>query len=120
MSTRDAIARALSTVPGVTGQATPPDLPGPGTAWPAWAGATPGTNCGLTDQWFVFLVLPNPTIAATVEAADALVDATWAALLDVGEVSIVEPAQITPADPAGAGQALPALRFTMTTVGVKT
>ncbi len=117
MSTRVAIAAALSTVEGVTGASSPPDVLAPGAGWPTWISAGIGTACALTDTWHVFVVLPNPTAQATVEAGDPLVQTVWAALMDLGEVSIVEAATLTQADPAGAGQGLPGLRFTLTTVG---
>jgi hypothetical protein len=120
VSTRDAIAAALSTVDGVVGSPAPPDVVTHGSAWPTWVQAATGTYCTLTDTWHVFVVLPNANAAATVEGSDQLVDAVWGVLLDIGEVSVVDAATITPADPAGAGQSLPALRYTLTTTGAKT
>jgi hypothetical protein len=119
MSTRDTIAAALSSVDGVTGTATPPDVLAPGSAWPTWVAAGPSAYGGLQDTWHVMIVLPNPTMAATVEAADPLVDTAFAALLDVGEVALVEPVTIASGDPAGTGQGVPALRFVLTTIGVR-
>lgn len=117
MSTRAAIAAALSTVDGVAGMTAPPDVLAPGAGWPTWVSAGIGTACALTDTWHVFVVLPNATMAATVEAGDPLVQTVWAVLMDLGEVSVVDAATLTQADPAGAGQSLPGLRFTLTTVG---
>jgi hypothetical protein len=117
VNTRQAIADALSTVDGVRGVAVPPDVLAPGAAWPTWISAAPATYGSLLDTWHVFVTLPNPTRATTVEASDPLVDHIWAALLDVGEVSIVEAAMVSDGDPSGTGQGLPALRFTLTTVG---
>jgi hypothetical protein len=119
MSTRDAIVRALSTVEGLNPVTTAPAVPAPGSAWPIWTGAGPGTYCGLVDRWWVMVILPNATNAQTMEAADPLVDVVWARLLDVGEVSDVVPADVTITDPAGSGGALPALRYLLTTAGQK-
>lgn len=117
MSTYTAIAQALSTVPGVTGTEAAPPVLTPGAGWPKWTSAGPGPYGGLIDSWHVFVVLPNATLLTTVQAADPLVDAVWAALLDVGEVSLVEPDTLPQGDPATTGQGIPALRFTMTTAG---
>ena len=117
MSTRQAIADALSSIDGVNGVPAPPDVLAPGSAWPTWISAGLGTGCALTDTWHVFIVLPNPSMIATVEAGDALVQQAWAALMDLGEVSVVDAATLTQADPAGAGQTLPGLRYTLTTLG---
>jgi hypothetical protein len=116
-STRDAIVTALSTVTGLNPSVEPPDVPAPGSAWPAWGGANPGSYCGLTDRWTVYVVLPNATRRNTLDAAEPLVDTTWAALLDVGDVTDVAPGEVTINDPANTGQTLPVLAFTMTTIG---
>lgn len=120
MSTRQRIADALGGVSGINADIAPPDVLAPGAAWPAWVSATRGTYTGLTNTWHVLVVLPNANMQQTVEGADPLVDAIWAALLDVGDVSIVEAAMLTQTDPGGVGQATPGLRFTMTTTGSKT
>lgn len=117
MSTRDSIADALSTVTGVHGYAVPPTTLLPGISWPIWQGAAPDSYGGLRSTWHVLVTLPNPDLATTIDAADPLVDTVWAALLDVGEVSAIDVAQVQVADPAGAAQPLPALRFTLLTSG---
>lgn len=116
-STYDAIVEALATVDGLNPSREPPDVPAPGSAWPAWGGASSGTYCALTDRWLVYVILPNATRRNTLDSADQLVDAVWAALLDVGEVSDVAPGEVTINDPANTGQTLPVLAFTMTTIG---
>jgi len=115
MSTsRQAIVDALNAVPGIVATPAPPDVPAPGSAWPSWTGAATGTLCTLLDSWRVYVCLPNATMLHTVEGADALVQEVWAALLNLADVSNVAPAQITLSDPAGIGQTLPALMYTMT------
>lgn len=120
MSTRDAIAAALSTVAGVTGQAMPPDVVTAGVGWPQWVSASTDAYCSLRSTWHVLVVLPNPDAATTIDAGDPLLDAVWAALLEVGEVPIVEPVTVKVADPAAAGQDMPALRYTLYTSGERT
>jgi hypothetical protein len=117
MSTRQRIVDALAQVPGITATLAPPDVGGPGAAWPTWTGAAVGTYCALIDTWWVYVILPNPTKLTTVEASDPLIQAVWSALLDVGDVSACDTARISDADPADS-TALPALRFTMTTTGM--
>jgi hypothetical protein len=117
MSTREKIASALSTMARLHPTPTMPDVPSLGSAWPVWVSAQPGPYGGLVNMWWVLIVLPNATMQQTVEAADPLVDGAWARLLDVGEVTVCEPVQVTINDPAGSGQQLPAIRYTLTTVG---
>ena len=120
MSTRERVAAALSTVPGVTGAAAPPAAPVPGLGWPVWVTAVPDSYAGLRSTWHVLVALPNPDAVSTIDAADPLVDRVWAALLDVGEVSAVDPVGLAVADPAQSGQEVPGLRFTLLTSGDRT
>lgn len=117
MSTRDAIVAVLAPIAGVSPTPFPPDVPTPGSAWPIWTGAQLGTYGGLTDSWQVLIVLPTAVPLEAMHAAHPMVDVCWSALLDLGEVSAVEPVTISHGDPAATGQAVPALRYTMTTVG---
>jgi hypothetical protein len=112
-----AIVAALQSVAGLNPATEPPDVPAPGAAWPAWTGAGPGAYCGLIDRWVVYVVLPNATRRQTLDSADTVVDAVWAALMEVGEVSNVAPGEVTINDPANTGQTLPVLAYTLTTVG---
>ena len=120
MSTRERVAAALSTVPGVTGQPTPPAAATAGQGWPVWVTAAPDSYAGLRSTWHVLVALPNPDSISTIDAADPLVDQVWAALLDVGEVTAVDPVGLAVAEPAQSGQELPGLRFTLLTSGDRT
>jgi hypothetical protein len=120
MSTRDAIAAALSSVDSVTGQPTQPDVVVPGVGWPQWTSAAVDAYCTLRSTWHVIVALPNPDLFTALDAADPLVDLVWAALLDVGEVALAEPVTIKIADPAAAGQDVPGLQFTLYTSGDRT
>jgi len=114
---RDTIADAINGIaPGVVVTPAPPDVPTAGAGWPSWVSAEADTYCGLLNTWHVIILLPNPNTQTVIDAGDPLVGLVFAALTDIGEVSIVEPIQVQTSDPTQ-GNAQPALRFTMTTTG---
>lgn len=102
MSDRSDIVDALKTVPGLAASPTMPDTIVAGMAWPARAWTIPQTICGKVVTWYVYVALPAGNLAATVEAADDLVDAVADALADVGKVLRWEPWRI-PLEPGQQG-----------------
>lgn len=115
MSWRERIAAALEPIAGIHPTALPPDVVTVGAAWPSWASAEPYMYGGALQTWHVTVVLPSAAMADTVDASDVLVDAVMAALTaTVGEVVRVEPATVITADGA---DPVPALTFTLTTIG---
>ena len=72
--TREQIAAALSTVPGITGEALEPPTKSPGQAWPVWRESIVTGACDtFTTNWFIFVVLPNGDMNAPVDAGDDFV-----------------------------------------------
>lgn len=122
MSWRAMIANVLDGIEGLTPHAIPPQVISPGDAWPVWRGARPASYCGLEQRWELLVALPNPELAATIEGADPLVDVVTARLVEIADVSLVEPGAmpVTAADAAvgrAASQPIPILRWTLSTVG---
>lgn len=88
-ATRQAIATALSTVTGVTGYASRPDVLSEGDGWPQWAGEVyPGTQ-----QWNVLVVLPADDVSAD-SWVDEHGDAVHDALKSIIFIDETKPAKI--------------------------
>ena len=114
MSTREDIAAALATVPGVTAPSpTPPPTPVAGAAWPVWTAYTWLNDCLRETTWYVYVVVPSGNLATRSQAADALAEPLGEALYDLGTLGPIEPVSLPPAE--GTGQGMPALRATLTT-----
>lgn len=116
MSTwRERIAAALTPITEIDVTVLPPEVVSMGSCWPAWSAAEPSAYGGPLQTWSVLLALPNADMQDTVEASDPLVIKVMSALTaTVGEVLRVEPITIATSDGA---DPVPALRFTLTTVG---
>jgi hypothetical protein len=112
---RDAIVAALNaaTIPGVTAQPMPPEVHQPGMAYPVWRSSVPLAS-GAEATFDLFVVLPAGSPAATIDAADPIVDDVADALLGVGVVTLYGPVTLA-TDMSGSAE-LPALRFTLTTI----
>ena len=111
-TTRQTIAVALSTVPGVTGSALPPSTPGPGAAWPqAVADGRVRINDYAADvTYWVWCVLPASGQAAEL-AYDEIVWQIEDALDELGQVVSAGPWAL-PLGP-GAPDTVPAVRVTL-------
>lgn len=114
MSTRDDIAAAL-VASGLDLDAKPgrPDVLHPGAAWPQWVRSTVLTGCSIERTWWVLVVLPAGSPAATDQRAEDLTPPLLDALLELGVVEVVEPVDLLVQDATGG--AVPALRFTLRT-----
>lgn len=111
---RDAIAEALNGA-GVGVNATPgrPDTLQPMSAWPQWVRDVPLTMCSVERSFWVLIVLPAGAVSVTEDAAEELRNPLMGALLDLGNVTAVEPVNLT-AQPESNPQSVPALRFSLT------
>lgn len=114
MITRQDIAAALSTIEGVTGQATPPRTPKAGMGWPEWQQTTPSTMSGDEITWAVHVALPAGLPDSAVLEADALVASLMDVLIELGEIQTVQPTTLV-MQQGGASQ-LPCITVTLTTV----
>src|SRR4051812_28981094 len=110
--TREDIADTLSTVPGVTGYAVPPAGGQPGDAWPEWTSTRFVSMTNFEATFDVYLILTNSHLPETVNAADPMIEAVAWALATVAVVEAVEPTSIIT---EAHGNAVPALRFTIST-----
>jgi hypothetical protein len=111
MVTRDAIAAALSTVPGITGSAHEPPTKAAGQAWPVWRDSVTLNGCdAVTVNWYVYVVLPAGDLNTPADAADPLVLPISHALHDTSlTVERWEPWQLQ----FGPDAAIPVLRYTV-------
>lgn len=112
---RQQIADALSTIPGVSGHPDQPPAPVPGQGWPQWQRTVYAAGAGCTaipdtQEWDVLLLLP----ALDPHSGDQLRDQVAAALSTVGTVTEARPDSIPlqPDQPS-----TPVVRFTLTTSG---
>lgn len=122
MSWRTQIAQALDGIEGVTGYPVAPSPASPGDGWPIWVSAAPFTGCGLLEQWRVVVVLPSVLLAESIDASEPLIGDVFTALLELGEVSLIEPwaMPVTAADAAmgrAAAQPVPTIRWSLSTLG---
>lgn len=107
---RAAVVDALKTVPELAVSPTTPDTITAMCAWPVWSSTAWINWCKTRSEWFVFVVVPNGTTEATVDAADAVMEDVSAALGVVAKLVRREPWRI----PMEAGQqTVPVVRFTL-------
>jgi len=106
---RAAIAAALSTVPGITGEALEPPTKGAGQAWPVWRESVTLNGCdAVTVNWYVYVVLPGGDMNAPADAADPLALPISRALHATGlTVERWEPYQLV----MGPDNSVPVLRY---------
>jgi hypothetical protein len=93
---RNAIAAALSTVPGVTGYPYRPTTPKAGDGWPLWSASDRSEGWAFINTWRVLVALPSDERQASAwvdEHQEALVDAMQGQ--DVGYVDRLEPVGIS-------------------------
>jgi len=110
--TREAIAGALSTVAGLTGEPTRPATPSAGQAWPEWRSSRWLNGCVTETTWFVYVVLTGDPRAA-IDAGDPLIIPVGQSLVDLElRIDQVEPWRI-PLGPEP-GASAPALRYSCT------
>lgn len=76
-------------------------------AWPVWVNAVPYTSCLAETYWQVLVTLPPADQLSMIETAAAVVNTVADALLALGSISAIRPAQIPVAD----GAAVPAVQF---------
>jgi hypothetical protein len=109
--TREQIAAALSTVPGVTGEALEPPTKGAGQAWPIWRDTVTLNGCdAVTVNWYVYVVMPGGDMNAPPEAVDPIALPISRALRDTGlTVERWEPYQLI--NWQQPDSAIPVLRF---------
>lgn len=107
---RAVILGALTSVPELAATSTTPDVVAPFTAWPAWSQTSWRSQCVTESEWFVFVILPNADAPTTVDAVDAVMEATSAALWAVAKIERAEPWRI-PLEPGQ--QTVPVVRFTL-------
>jgi hypothetical protein len=107
---RQVIVDALAKVDGLSPSTATPSPIVAGSAWPVWSFSTWLNACATATTWYVFVALPNGHQAATVDAADPLVEDVATVLWPVGKVTRVEP-WAWPVEPGQ--QAIPVLRFTL-------
>ena len=109
MITRAQIASALSTVPGITGEALEPSTKGAGQAWPVWRESIVAGACDVfTVNWYVYVVLPDGDVNAPADAADPLVVPLAQAIHSTGlTVERWEPYRLQ----LGPDQSIPVLRY---------
>lgn len=107
---RAVIVDALKTVPELSVTRTTPDTIAPMTAWPAWSETRWTNPCVTSSEWFVFVIVPNGSTEATVDAADEAMEAVSDALWTVAKVVRREPWRI-PLEPGQ--QTVPVVRFTL-------
>jgi len=109
--TRDDIAAALATVPGLSATSSTPATIVAGSAWCEWVSTRWVNAQGQREwRWYVFVALTGGDRAATAAEADPLVESVAAALWEIG----VWPELVEPwswAVEPGA-QAVPVLRIT--------
>ena len=93
---RDAIAAALSGVPGVTGYPYRPSTPRAGDAWPLLGAIDRAEAMTFYVNWRILVFLPQSE-----RGASDFIDARWEdlvdALLPVGFVERIEPVALGPA-----------------------
>ncbi len=92
--TRDELALALSTVPGVTGHQRKPKVPTLGDAWPLLESADRGPGDAFAGTWRVLVFLGGDEFAATTFLDDTL-PLLVAALDPVAYVDSARPALTT-------------------------
>ena len=109
MITRDQMAGALSSIPGLTGSPYRPQTPGSGAAWPVWlsTGVEQG-GCARIVRWYVLAAQSAADEPTASEQAATLVELLIGTLRALGlVVELVEPVRL----PIESGQAgIPALR----------
>jgi hypothetical protein len=111
--TRADIAKALDSVEGLRGNATPPKTPQPGDAWPVWETTGLATlGFGLAITWSVYVALTNADLDQTVAEADPLVEAVAIALSPLGALGLIEPYRVTSEGP----NTIPAIRVGLETI----
>lgn len=110
--TREAITAALAGLSGVTAMPYAPHTPTPGMAWPVWVSTEPYTSCGWQWTYYVLYALPATDQAGTAAASESAVEPIAERLVEIGEVTVIEPALVTVGD---GGRSLPAVRFRLVT-----
>lgn len=113
-ASRDDLAAALSSVPGVDGHPARPPVLETGQAWPTWLNRVRFTGCSFLDTFYVWLVVAAADEASTVAYADTVMSPVWHALETVCDVVTAEGLVIS-LEPGPA--ALPVLRYTVTKIG---
>lgn len=115
MTTRANLVAALEKVtPPLSVTATAPPVVVTGSAWPVWASTAWQNACLTTEDWYVFVALPNGDQGSTAAAGDVSLEDVATALWPVGKVTRVEPWSW----PVESGQqAIPVLRFTLAMSG---
>ncbi|HVQ96133.1 MAG TPA: hypothetical protein VMU51_34250 [Mycobacteriales bacterium] len=93
VTSRDAIAAALSDVDGVTGHRTRPTTLIPGNAWPRLASIDHGPGGAFSATWHVVVVMHGDEAVAA-EQLDALLPALVEALGPVLYVDQAAPVQL--------------------------
>ena len=111
MVTRQDIATALSTVPGIQGSALDPPTKAAGQAWPVWRDSVTLNGCdAVTVNWYVFAILPAGDLNAPADASDPLVLPISRALHDATlTVERWEPWALT----YPGGESIPVLRYSV-------
>lgn len=109
--TRDDIADALATIPGLAASPSTPATITDGSAWPVWVSTRWVNAAGQREtSWWVFVALTAGDRDASIAEGDPLVEQLMAALWAIG----LKPEQIEPMQWAvePGGQAVPVLRVT--------
>lgn len=110
MITRQDIATALGTVPGLASSDVTPDNVVAGAAWPVWTRSTLVTGCYWKTEWAVFVALTAGQGDATSAEGDPLVDAVGSVLSGIGLGAVTCEPWSWPVEVGG--QTVPVLRFT--------
>jgi hypothetical protein len=93
-ATRQDIATALSTVPGLHGYPARPTVMTVGDGWPQWAGRTYAGGHAYANQWNVLIVLPQTDDVTADSYADEHGEQIIDALRPVMFVDGLQPAKI--------------------------
>lgn len=103
VSQRQAIADALSSVPGLTGYTQEPATVSIGDAWPVYTATEWTTPCLTAVLYNVFVALPKGDLESTTEAMEATIAPVADALVSIACATVqrCEPAQLTVSDQAG-------------------
>ncbi|MFC6156150.1 hypothetical protein [Kribbella jiaozuonensis] len=94
LATRQALADAASTVPGVKGYTTKPNTVSPGDAWPLIGSIERGPAYAFQVTWRVLVILSGNEDTA-IEQLDELTDPLFAA---INPVAFVDRADLTKTD----------------------
>lgn len=107
---RQALADALSALPGIAGYPSEPQTISAGAAWPAWASSRRVNDSLWLARWYVYVTLPAGSKDTTAESAGPLIELVGEALSALNLGGLIAESWRLPLEESG--NAIPAIRFT--------